>query len=92
MFKELTLQNIWESDMPLENGSTFKFKSTLWWPVLVDGLSDMHVTCITVFSQIPGTLIPGNLKKNGVTANDSNSRQFFVFLKIFDNSNNFNKF
>jgi hypothetical protein len=39
MFKELTLQNIWESEMPVENGSTFKFKSTLWWPTLVEGLS-----------------------------------------------------
>jgi hypothetical protein len=38
MFKELTLQNIWESEMPVENGSTFKFKSTLWWPTLVEGL------------------------------------------------------
>jgi hypothetical protein len=39
MFKELTLQNIWESEMPVENNSTFKFKSTLWWPTLVEGLS-----------------------------------------------------
>jgi hypothetical protein len=38
MFKELTLQNIWESVMPVENGSTFKIKSTLWWPTLVEGL------------------------------------------------------
>jgi hypothetical protein len=38
MFKELTLQNIGESEMPVENGSTFKFKSTLWWPTLVEGL------------------------------------------------------
>ena len=39
MLKELILQNIWESDIPVENGSTFKIKSTLWWPVLVEGLS-----------------------------------------------------
>ena len=38
MLKELILQNIWESDIPVENGSTFKIKSTLWWPVLVEGL------------------------------------------------------
>ena len=38
MFKEVTLQNIWESDMPVETGSTFKIISTLWWPVLVEGL------------------------------------------------------
>jgi hypothetical protein len=43
MFKELTLQNIWESDIPVENGSTFKIKSTLWWPVLVEGLSEIKV-------------------------------------------------
>ena len=39
MFKELTLQNIWESVILVENGCTFKIKSTLWWPVLVEGLS-----------------------------------------------------
>jgi hypothetical protein len=44
MFKEVTLQNIWESDMPVENGSTFKIKSTLWWPVLVEGLSLISAT------------------------------------------------
>jgi len=30
MFKELTLQNIWKSEMPVENGRRFKLKSTLW--------------------------------------------------------------
>ena len=43
MFKELTLQNIWESVIPVENGSTFKTKSTLWWPVLVEGLKYTEV-------------------------------------------------
>jgi len=38
MFKELTLQNIWKSEMPVENGRRFKLKSTLWWPTLVEGL------------------------------------------------------
>jgi hypothetical protein len=38
MFKELTLQNIWKSDMPVENGRRFKFKSAVWGPTLVEGL------------------------------------------------------
>ena len=38
MFKEFTLQNIWESDMPVENGRRFKFKSAVWGPTLVEGL------------------------------------------------------
>ena len=42
MFKELTLQNIWESVMPVENDSTLKVKSTLWWPTLVEGLSTLN--------------------------------------------------
>jgi hypothetical protein len=63
MFKELTLQNIWESEMPVENGSTFKFKLTLWWPTLVDELRSPRTwvpktqvtayfprTCIFLFS------------------------------------------
>ena len=32
MFKEFTLQNIWKSDMPVENGRRFKFKSAVWGP------------------------------------------------------------
>ena len=32
MFKELALQNIWESVIPVKIDSTFKIKSTLWWP------------------------------------------------------------
>jgi hypothetical protein len=44
MFKELTLQNIWESVMPVENDSTFKFKSTQWWPTLVEGLSKINAS------------------------------------------------
>ena len=46
MFKELTLQNIWESEMPVENGSTSKFKSTLWWPTLVEGLKPISTQVI----------------------------------------------
>jgi hypothetical protein len=38
MFKEFTLQNIWKSDMPVENGRRFKFKSAVWGPTLVEGL------------------------------------------------------
>jgi hypothetical protein len=38
MFKELTLQNIWESVMPVENDRRFKFKSAVWGPTLVEGL------------------------------------------------------
>ena len=38
MFKELTLQNIWESDMPVENVRRLKFKSAVWGPTLVEGL------------------------------------------------------
>jgi hypothetical protein len=41
MFKELTLQNIWKSVMSVENDSTLKFKSTLWWPTLVEGLTKL---------------------------------------------------
>jgi hypothetical protein len=48
MFKELLLQNIWESDIKVENGSTFKIKSTLRWPVLVEGLK----TGIGTYSQV----------------------------------------
>ena len=39
MFKEFTLQNIWKSDMPVENGRRFKFKSAVWGPTLVEGLT-----------------------------------------------------
>jgi len=43
MFKELTLQNIWESDMPVENGRRFKFKSAVWGPTLVEGLNIQRI-------------------------------------------------
>lgn len=43
MFKELTLQKIWESDIRVENGNTFKIKLTLWWPVLIEGLKCTEV-------------------------------------------------
>jgi hypothetical protein len=60
MFKEVTLQNIWESDMPVENGSTFKIKSTLWWPVLVEGLkmkSPVQIDRISRVEQNLSTMI-----------------------------------
>jgi hypothetical protein len=40
MFKELTLQNIWESVVPVEKNRRFKFKSAVWGPTLVEGLMD----------------------------------------------------
>ena len=43
MFKELTLQNIWESDMPVENGRRFKFKSAVWGPTPVEGLTKIRI-------------------------------------------------
>ena len=39
MSKGFTLQNIWESKIPVENGSTFKFKSTVWRSTRIEGLS-----------------------------------------------------
>ena len=38
MSKGFTLQNIWESKIPVENGSTFKFKSTVWRSTRIEGL------------------------------------------------------
>ena len=66
MFKELTLQKIWESVMPVENDSTLKFKSTLWWPVLVEGLNcklDKLVSPFSWFSLFRNILVFSVLEK-----------------------------
>ena len=46
MSKGLTLQNIWESKIPVENGSTFKFKSTVWRSTRIEGLIQPQIAVI----------------------------------------------
>ena len=41
MFKVLTLQEIWESDVPVENDRCFKFKSTEKQPILTERISQL---------------------------------------------------
>jgi hypothetical protein len=66
MVKGSTLQNIWESKTRVENGSTFKFKSAVWGPTLVEGLNLFTKYFLKKIIFVPLNLNPCHFKRKKI--------------------------